>query len=285
MASTVLLLHPGEMGAAVGACLRHNGHRVLWVSAGRSSATARRADQAQLEAVPSLEGAVAQADIVLSVCPPHAAVQVARHCIEAGFKGIYVDANAIAPSTARRIEAHLAQRKISFVDGGIIGPPQLEAGTTRLYLAGAAAQTVANLFPEGPLTCPVLTDGAGAGSASALKMCYAAWTKGASALLTAIRALADQEAVHSALIDEWHLSLPGTAERSEAITRQARKAWRWVGEMEEIATTFKTAELPPGFHEAAADIYTRLTPFKDASEPVSIANIIAAINAHHADNN
>lgn len=257
---TLAILHPGAMGAAVGASLRSLGHRVLWTSEGRSAATKRRAEAAGLEDCGSLRSLVDAADIILSVCPPHGALELAKQVAGLGFNGIYVDANAIAPDTAREVAQAVAGA--SFVDGGIIGLPPKQAGTTRLYLCGEQATSVAALFEGGPLTA-IAIDGP-PGSASALKVCYAAWSKGATALLANIRALARHEGVEQVLLDEWQLSSTPTVKRSAEVAAKADKAWRWVAEMEEIAASFAAAGLPPGFHLGAAEIYRRLDQFKDA---------------------
>jgi 3-hydroxyisobutyrate dehydrogenase-like beta-hydroxyacid dehydrogenase len=146
------LLHPGEMGAAVGACV---GGEVIWASAGRSAETRARA--AAFRDAGSVAALAAEADLILSICPPHAAVEVARAC--AGFGGIYVDANAISPQRAREVAA-LQPR---FVDGGIVGGPTTEPGTT-LYLSGVEAPAVASLFDGSALATRLVS------SASAVKM-------------------------------------------------------------------------------------------------------------------
>ena len=236
------------MGAAVGEDLLTAGHHVVWASAGRSAETRERAELAGLEDVGTVEALVRRSKVILSICPPHAALEVARSV--AGFDGIYVDANAVSPTTAREIGGR-------FVDGGIIGPPPREPGTTRLYLSGPEADTVAELFERTLLEPGVISDEPGA--ASALKMAYAAWTKGTAAMLIAIRALARAENVEELLLEEWRLSQPGLIERSGAAARSAdRKGWRWVAEMEEIASTFAAAGLPDGFHRAAADVFRRV---------------------------
>jgi 3-hydroxyisobutyrate dehydrogenase-like beta-hydroxyacid dehydrogenase len=187
--------------------------------------------------------------VILSVCPPHAALEVARSVT--AFEGVYVDANAVSPATVREVGDAVAG---SFVDGGIIGPPPREPGSTRLYLAGADAEMVAGLFAGTALDARVLAGEPG--TASALKMAYAAWTKGTAAMLLAIRELARAEHVEPPLLDEWRLSQPELIERSASAARSAeRKGWRWVGEMEEIASTFASAGLPDGFHRAAAEVY------------------------------
>ena len=123
-ASTVGVLHPGEMGSALAEALRAGGHNVLWASADRSDATAGRARDAELEDAGSAGEVARRSEVIFSVCPPHAAAAVARSI--AGFEGIFVDANAIAPATAKTIAAEHAR----VVDGGIIGPPPRTAGTT-----------------------------------------------------------------------------------------------------------------------------------------------------------
>ena len=239
------LVHPGEMGAAVGAALGRVGHEVLWASAGRSAATISRAREAGLADAGAPE-ALRECDVVVSLCPPHAAVETARPF--AGFAGIYVDANAISPATAQGIAGTVGR----FVDAGVVGPPPWEPGTTRLYASGADAPTVAALFAGSPLEAIVVPTG----SASAVKMAYAAWSKGTAALLLAIEAVARAEGVEETLRAEWALSLPRLPERLESARRSAeKKGWRWVGEMEEIADTFASAGQPEGFHRAAAQVY------------------------------
>jgi len=269
------------MGAAIGACLAKRGLRVVWASAGRGTATRSRAKAAGLEDLGSLESALAAAEIALSVCPPHGALALAREVARLGFGGIYVDANAISPETARNVGRAVEKSGASFVDGGIIGPPPVEGGRSRMYLSGGHAKDVAALFAGSNMEAIRLAGPAGA--ASALKACYAGWTKGASALLAAIRALAETEGVEAALLAEWKLSQPDLQKRSEAVTAQARKAWRWIGEMEEIAASFEAAGLPGGFHLAAADLYRRLEGFKDGAAPPTLAEVIEALREGKAE--
>jgi 3-hydroxyisobutyrate dehydrogenase-like beta-hydroxyacid dehydrogenase len=251
-AATIGLLHPGEMGAAVAAALRGRGHHVVWASARRSAETRERAQEAGLEDAGSVVELVGGSDVILSVCPPDAALEVAGSV--AGFQGVFVDANAIAPATARQVAAVVAAGGADCVDGGIVGPPPRATGTTRLYLSGPKREVVAGLFTGTVVDARVLSDEVG--TASALKMAYAAWTKGTAALLLAVGELARQEGVESALHEEWSLSLPELTERSQRAARSAdAKGWRWVGEMEEIASTFDTAGLPDGFHRAAAEVF------------------------------
>jgi 3-hydroxyisobutyrate dehydrogenase-like beta-hydroxyacid dehydrogenase len=270
--TTIGLLHPGEMGASVGASARANGSRVLWVSEGRGADTRQRAAGAGLEDAGTLRALVATSDVVLSVCPPHAAREVARQVAGHGFRGLYVDGNAIAPSTAREIETIVRAAGATYVDGGIIGPPPDKPGTTRLYLSGAAAERVRAMFEAGPLEAIVLPGDLTA--ASAIKMAYAAWTKGSQALIMAVRALATAEGVDEPLLAEWHRSQPDLPKRSENAARgTARKAWRWVGEMDEIAATFAGARLPDGFHRGAGEVYRRMATYKDAAAAPSMEDV------------
>ena len=266
------LLHPGQMGVTVGTALRQNQHNVLWLGQQRSAATTARARQAGFTSVGSLLALLQRSDAIISVCPPAAAEQVAGQVAATGFAGLYVDANAVAPQTATRIGAIFAER---FVDAGIIGPPAVQPGTTRLYLSGAEASTVAAWFAQGPLQA-VAMDAPGA-AASALKMSYAGYTKGLSALLLATQALAEHYNVADWLAAEWQQSQPGTADRLErAALGSAPKAWRFAAEMEEIAASYDGAKLPIGFHLAAAQLYERLAPLKDQTN-LSTAQVVAKL--------
>jgi 3-hydroxyisobutyrate dehydrogenase-like beta-hydroxyacid dehydrogenase len=274
---TVGLLHPGEMGASIGAALRRAGVEVLWVSAGRGPATRRRAQAADLTDAGTLPALVARSDLVLSVCPPHAAIQVARTVAASGFAGTYVDANAVAPTTARALGAVVEQGGGRFVDGDLIGGPVRPGGPTRLYLSGPAAGEVTALFAPTDLEAVALGDDVAA--ASALKMCYAAWTKGTSALLLAIRAAAAAHGVEAALLAEWTRTQPDLAARSQAAAGAARKAWRFAGEMDQIAACFAEAGLPDGFARAAAEVYRRLAAFKDLEGDPPLGEVLGWVRA------
>jgi 3-hydroxyisobutyrate dehydrogenase-like beta-hydroxyacid dehydrogenase len=250
--TTIGVLHPGAMGAAVGAALLSAGHEVIWASEDRSAHSRERARQVGLRDVNSVEALISTSEMVLSICPPDAAVQVARSA--AGLSGVFVDANAISPSTSLQIREIIGG---GYVDGGIIGPPPVHGATTRLYLSGSGAGWVAEQFFGTPVE-PCVIDGAGPVAASALKMVYGAWTKGSAALLLAIERTASADGVADVLSDEWKLSQPELHDRLAAARRDAAaKGWRWEGEMREIAATFLAAGQPAGFHEAAAEVFSR----------------------------
>jgi len=260
------LLHPGEMGSSVAAGLIASGQQLLWISSGRSSATKSRAENAGMQAVDSLSALLEQVDTVISICPPHAAVEVAQSVASGGFRGSYLDANAISPSTMETIAAILTPVGIDLIDGGIIGPPAHRQDTTRLYLSGPAADDLQTKFSAGLL--PAITVSDRIGDASALKMAYAAYTKGHSALLLNARALARRFNVEEDLLSEWALSQPALAAKCDSeIPVAARKAWRFEGEMQEIAATMRTAGLPDGFHLGAAQLYHRCEHFRSDPQP------------------
>lgn len=226
-ATTVLVLHPGAMGARVaGEC---GAGRRLWVSDGRSPRTRQRAADEGLTEVDKLSPALDQADVVVSVCPPAEALTVAQTVAGTDFDGIYVDANAVAPATTIDVASLFAADR--FVDGGIIGLPPTAPGTTRLYLSSrsaATAETVARLWQGSKLDVRIIEGGPGA--ASGLKVAYAAWTKGSSALLSTVVAGATALGVRQELESEWAVSQPGLVDRASGAARSTGlKAWRFAG--------------------------------------------------------
>lgn len=253
--ATVGLLHPGAMGAAVGRVLTRAGRTVLWASEGRSADSGARAREAGLQDAGAIAALAAGSDLVLAICPPHGALDTARAV--GPLTGVYVDANAVSPATATEIRAVVEAAGASYVDAGIIGPPPAGPDpTARLYLSGPDAPKVAGLFAGTGLTTPVLEGEPTA--ASALKMAYAGWTKGTAALLLTMREAARAHGVEDALVREWEHSIPSLPDRSAQAARQAdEKGWRWVSEMREIAATLAAADLPAGFHEAAAEVFER----------------------------
>jgi 3-hydroxyisobutyrate dehydrogenase-like beta-hydroxyacid dehydrogenase len=273
--SVIGLLHPGEMGAAVGRCLTAAGYQVLWASEGRGPQTAARARDAGLTDMQTVRRVASEADLILSICPPHAALDVAWAVH--GFAGLYLDANAIAPGTAREVAQLITGSGGRYVDGGIIGPPPVTPGSTRLYLSGSDSAELAALFRETPLE-PRIAAGADT-AASAVKMAYAAWTKGSAALLLTVRALAHAEGVEETLLAEWASSQPHLADQFARAARSAvTKGWRWVGEMEEIAQCMSGAGLPDGFHQAAAEIFRRCPRLPgDTSTDQAAAAVLSAV--------
>ena len=267
---TIGVLHPGEMGSGVAASARVAGARVLWVSDGRGAATRKRADADGLEDVGTLARLAREAQVILSVCPPASAVDVAKEVAAHRFSGVYVDGNAIAPATTKQVGEIMTAGGARYIDGGIVGPPPRKPGVSRLYLSGAGAADGAAMLNGGLLEAIAL-DGP-LGAASAIKMAYAGWNKTQQALLMTVRAYAIHEGVDEALLREWATSQPELTKRSEsAVAGTARKAWRFVGEMEELTAAFAAAGVPAQFHEAGAEVYRRLSDYKDTPAPPSVA--------------
>lgn len=275
---TIGVLHPGQMGVTFAAALVSSGHRVYWASEGRSTDTQNRAKMANLHDAKNLQALCSNCRFVFSICPPDQATAVAQQAVDHGFNGTYIDCNAVSPSSAKRVATILTQAGGTCIDGGIIGPPAIHSDTTRLYLSGDSAVDVASLFERNVIEAKVI--GTDIGAASALKMAYAGWTKGSMALLMTQFALARQQGVESALLEEWLLSQAGLAEKlDKACTSSAPKAWRFNGEMKEIADTLDQAGLPRGWFDAAADTYERLSGFKNMAE-VDQQAVISALLKH-----
>jgi 3-hydroxyisobutyrate dehydrogenase-like beta-hydroxyacid dehydrogenase len=269
------ILHPGEMGSVVAATVRNSGHEVFWISEGRSHRTRARAESAGFTDAGTLAHLCETCPVILSVCPPEFAADLADQVLAQGFRGTYLDANAISPAHKQEIAARMQARGVGFVDGGIVGLPPKAKGQTWLYLSGEHANALTCCFQAGPLDVEVI--GTEVGKASALKMCFAAYSKGSIALLAAVLGAAGHLGVLEDLRRQWARQGP-TLEKSEGhVVRAAPKAWRWVPEMHEIAQTFEAAGVPPEFHQTAAEIFEMLREFKDADP--SIEEVLKTLRA------
>jgi 3-hydroxyisobutyrate dehydrogenase-like beta-hydroxyacid dehydrogenase len=276
MTETIGILHPGTMGISVAASALRSGCQVCYASEGRSDATRARAAKHNLQDLGTLAELCKTCSLIISVCPPHAAEEVASEVVTHGFKGLYLDANAISPQKAKRIGDKLSEVSITFVDGGIIGGPAWTPGETWLYLSGKDARRVLDCFSAGPLEFSIIGDEIG--KASALKMCYASYTKGTTALLASILALAEASNVRAELETQWERDESRFSEQAERRTRRVTaKAWRFTGEMDEIAATFEAADLPGGFHAAAGEIYNRLAHFKGVKEYPELNDVLSTL--------
>jgi 3-hydroxyisobutyrate dehydrogenase-like beta-hydroxyacid dehydrogenase len=255
---TVGLLSPGDMGHSVGGVLRHAGARVITCLDGRTSRSAMLAEKVGIETVDSYEKLVREADIFLSIVPPARAGEVAERVANAirttGKDLVYVDCNAISPGTVRKVSEIVEGASGRFVDGGIIGAPPKPGSTgTRIYASGAHAGEFGQLRDYG-LDIRVIGDQIG--QASGVKMCYAALTKGLTALSTELMVAAEALGLSEPLRAEMEISqstLLGIMKKG--VPGMPPKAYRWVGEMEEIARTFEEVGLTPLIHQGAAEMY------------------------------
>lgn len=254
------VLHPGAMGAALGSALKARAGVVIWAAGGRSQATSKRAELADLVAVPDIATLAPRCDLIVSICPPHAALKLAEqvanalHGQDPARWPLYLDANAVAPGTVRRIAELFGGRNV--VDGAVIGPPAWDHGQSVLWLAGAAADEVAGLFEDSPFEAKAL--GPELGKASALKACFALQSKAMPAIWLQIAEAAEEAGVTEALCDELaHRGVDLTAQLTALTARASTKAWRWAGEMDEAADTMAELGMPEGFSRAAAEVYRR----------------------------
>lgn len=255
---TVALMAPGDMGHGVGATLRHGDLRVITCLEGRSPRTRALAEKAGIEAVVDDRTLVREADVLLSILVPAKAVElaerIARAVRETGTDLLYVDCNAVAPQTARQIGELVEAAGARFVDAGIIGPPPRPgASGTRFYASGRDVRVFAQLRDFGLDVRPV---GGEPGQASAVKMCYAALTKGTCALMTQLSVAAERLGASDALREEFAFSQPHHLDwMRQWVVGMVPKAHRWIGEMEEIAKTFEAAGLTPLTFEGVAETY------------------------------
>ncbi|MGO8917286.1 MAG: DUF1932 domain-containing protein [Stellaceae bacterium] len=276
MTETIAIIAPGEMGSATGRRLREHGARILTSLAGRSAASAARAERAGFTIVDDIAQLVAEATLLLSIVPPGEAVALAERLAPAlaaaGKKPVYVDCNAVSPETAQGIAAILARAHCPFVDAGIIGPPPSPTARTVFYASGAAAPAARALGTLGldwrELDAPV-------GAASALKMSYAGLTKGITALGSAIALGAARGGTTEALIQELRESQPALLPYLARLPTMFPKAYRWVAEMEEIAD-FLAGDVPAQqIYHAMARLYERLASGAATPETGELAAIVA----------
>ena len=261
----IAILMPGDMGHGVGRALRQHGHDVITCLAGRSARTRGLAAAAGMRDAGSLEALVAEADLILSILPPDAAVAqagaVARAMTATGAKPVYVDCNAVSPMTAREVSAVIAVAGAPFIDCGIIGVAPGKGKPTRFHVSGPDTGAMERLDGKG---IRVVAMGPEIGRASALKMVYAGLTKGTMTLHTAMLLAAWQLGVYDEAVAEYADSQPAAlAAMQGRVPTIPADAGRWIGEMEEIAATLADVGVPSGFHDGAAAICRVLerTPF------------------------
>lgn len=264
----VAILAQGAMGAGVASRLSAHGVRVLTCVAGRSAASAARAEAAGMEAVP--EAAFVEADAFLSILPPAEALATARRLAPifatAPAPPLYADCNAVSPETMQRMAALLGGHGLRVVDAGIIGGPPREgyAGPV-IYASGPEAPRLVALLAGRGLDLRTL-DGP-VGAASALKMSYAGITKGLVAIASAMMLAATRAGAADALRAELAASQPALSAWFERmVPSMYAKAYRWSGEMEEIADFTGEDDSASAMYRGAAALYARLADPASATE-------------------
>jgi 3-hydroxyisobutyrate dehydrogenase-like beta-hydroxyacid dehydrogenase len=254
---TVGLLSPGDMGHVVGRLLVGHGLRVVTCLEGRSDRTRTLAGQASIEAVPTYQQLVQQSELILSIVVPaeaeNTARTVARALETAGESTVYVDCNAVSPSTVQKIGGVIGSVGSQFVDASIIGPPPTQPGKTRFYASGPNVEPFRALAGFGLDVRPI---GLEIGQASGLKMTYAAFTKGLFAIATELLVAARAMGLYEALVEEFQLSQSTRYQIiAQALPAMPTKSRRWIGEMQQIANTFADLGLTPKMYEGAAEMY------------------------------
>ncbi|MFI5803066.1 DUF1932 domain-containing protein [Streptomyces sp. NPDC051561] len=268
--TTLGILHPGSMGAAVAAQARRSGAEVLWCPAGRSASSKERADRYGLTPVDALSEMVERADIILSLCPPAAAADVARNVADCSYAGIYVDGNAVSPASMADISAIVEHSGATAVDGSVIGSPPSDSKSPRLYLSGPAdaLHSVARLFEGSAVQARLLSSDMG--QASALKLSYSSYQKASRALATVAYALASDHGVEAELLDIAAGRTTSYLAETAYFPKVAARSWRWGPEMKEAAHALAEAGLPSDLADAAAAVMGRWTGLKDTSPDLAL---------------
>ncbi|MER6441278.1 DUF1932 domain-containing protein [Streptomyces sp. NPDC001185] len=266
---TVGILHPGSMGVAVAACAATNADAVLWCPAGRSPASVARAEQSGLTPVATLRELLDRSDIVISLCPPAAAEDLARGVAKHGFARVYVEANAINPARAVRIAELLDAAAV--VDGGVVGSPPKPGKTPTLYLSGPVDATarIEALFANTAVQTAVL--GTEVGKASALKLSYASFQKTSRVLVALAVGMAREHGVDQELIKVASKRTDSYLSEPQYVAKTAARAWRWGPELEEAADALAAAGLPPEMLRAAASTLARWNDVKDSELTLAAA--------------
>ncbi len=269
MAITVAIVAQGKMGAGVGRRLVDHWVEVRTLLAGRSAASAERARAAGMQPAADARELLDGADFFLSILPPGEALALARQMAPAlsalARKPIYVDCNAVSPQTAAEIAAAIAPTGAEFVDGGIIGGPPREGYSPAIYAAGPAVGATRVLRDYGldwrAIDGPV-------GAASGLKMSYAGITKGTTAIAAAMLLGAARFGCGEALIAELSKSQPEMLKRMRSsIPGMYDKAYRWVGEMEEISDFLGASPPAAEIYAAIARLYAMLAAAEAEANP------------------
>jgi len=266
--NSIGITSPGDMGQGVAMCIKALGFNVCMATEGRSARTRALGEKAGLTDCKTLDKLVETCDMVLSVLDPGAAVTnanaIAAACKKTGRKIVFVECNAIAPQTMHEITAIMTGVGCTVVDAGIIGPPPRNNAKQRFYVSGPHASLMNRInSPQ----INVRVAGEKIGDASAVKMCYAALTKGSIALGTELLIAARKLGVDQALEAEFTSS---QAQLHQSVLSRAAgmpfKAYRWVPEMNEIAKTFEGTGMTPRILQGAADLYAQIADTPQGKE-------------------
>lgn len=267
--STIAILSPGNMGAAVGAQLKLSGYDVITCLAGRSDFTRRKAEEAGFRDVADRDALVFKADLILSILDPakvmEIAEQVASSMKSTGKTPVFADCNATSPATAEKLNAIIEGAGGKFVDVGIVGgAPTRRENFPQFCTSGPHAGLLDELHDKG---VRIECIGPEIGQGSAIKICNGAYNKGAFALYAAVMLAAEHYGCTDFLRERLPNSQSGSVERlDQAILRLPSLSGRYIGEMEQVAETFEAIGLTPDIHKGAADLFRLLNASPLASE-------------------
>ena len=255
--NTIAILSPGDMGHAVGQLLREHEIRVVTCLAGRSARTKTLSEKAGIVDLPSIEEMVSQSDVILSITVSEVVPDVCRMVADAiretGTKPLFRECNAVAPQLARRMEPIITAAGGRFVDASIIGGPPRNGSSPRFYASGPHAAEFEGLREFG---LDVRNLGPEIGKASGIKMCYAAMTKGTSALYTELLVAAQAMGLLEPLKAEFQDGQAAVLQRMESsLSGVPARSRRWVSEMQEIAATFQHLGLTPFLFQGVSEMY------------------------------
>ena len=265
---TIGLMSPGHMGHLIGLTLQRSGFNIITSLKDRSTRTKNLSEKAKILNVGTIKNLVHESDILLSIVPPQNALKVATTVASeiqiSGKTALYVDCNAIAPQTTKKMGSIITKSGFHFVDGGIIGNPPSTNSITRLYVSGPKAHDI-TLLSTNNFSIIRISDLIG--DASALKMCYAALTKGTAALQLAQLTVAQILGIDNYLEEELLLSKNDLyTSMKSALPKLPAKAHRWIEEMNQISLTFKSAGVTGSFHSGAKEIYKKVSKTSFAQE-------------------
>ncbi|HEU0020328.1 MAG TPA: DUF1932 domain-containing protein [Dehalococcoidia bacterium] len=266
--NTVAILSPGDMGHAVGQLLREHELRVVTCLTGRSDRTRALAKEAGIEDLPDFNEMVKNSDVILSMTVSEVAPQVCQEVADAiqatGYTDVlFAECNAIAPQLTRQLEPVIARTGARFVDASIIGGPPRGGSSPRFYTSGPNATELEQLREFG---LDVRNIGPETGQASGIKMCYAAMTKGSTALYSELLMAAEMMGLSDHLKAEFQSSQGSVYQRmASGIPSMPARSRRWVSEMEEIGATFEHLGMTPYLFQGVADMYRLIgsTPLGD----------------------
>ena len=271
----------GDMGLSVGTALLSSGIEVLTNLDGRSIKTVQNVKSGNILSVTQTD-LIKKSDIILSIIPPSASIEVANKLSklsQINSKPItYVECNAISPDTTLCIEKSFIEtafKNSKYIDGSIIGTAPNHTYKPNLYISGKYAKEIEFLESN---AFQIINLGNELEAASSIKMCYASLTKGTNALWVSLLLLSKKLNIFDELIEELNYSQKDSITKMKnQIPRLPSKSGRWIDEMREIASTYKSQNLHSGSFDNSAYIYNLVSLIENKNIK-DLSKIIAELN-------